>query len=193
MKRKLAFLAIFVVLGMAAFAQQTVQVVMPESVNLSGNEAAWLPGQIQDKLKSNLQEYLGLRTVVDSASEARVKQLQRESEDSGRDESEAIPAGNLSTAKFAVFTRIRKTGKGYTISVDYTDIEHGIQLATVSTSKEYKSAEALYEDTGAIDEITLALAERLNIAINPIQKQALKYGTADFSIDDQLALARQNE
>ncbi|MCH5290836.1 MAG: hypothetical protein J1D88_03630 [Treponema sp.] len=192
MKRKLAFLAIFVVLGMAAFAQQTVQVDMPKAENLPRDETVWLPGQIQDKLKSNLQEYLGWRTVVDSASEAIVKQLQRESEDAGRNESEAIPAGNLSTAKFAVLARIRKTGKGYTISVDYTDIEHGIQ-ETVTTSKEYKSAEALYENTGAIDEITLALAERLNIAINPIQKQALQYGTADFSIDDQLALARQNE
>ncbi|MCH5279795.1 MAG: hypothetical protein J1E60_08430 [Christensenellaceae bacterium] len=192
MKKKLAFLAIFVVLGVAAFAQQTVQVRMPESVNLPRDETVWLPGQIQDKLKSNLQEYLGLRTVADSASEAIVKQLQRESEDSGRDESEAIPAGKLRTAKFAVLARIRKTGKGYTISVDYTDIKTAEQLAT-ATSKEYKSAEALYENTGAIDEITLALADQLNIAINPIQKQALEHGTADFSIDDQLALARQNE
>ena len=175
-----------------AFAQQTVQVVMPEGVNLSGSEAMWLPGQIQDKIKSNLQEYLGMRTVVDSASESKLKQLQRESEGSGRDENTAIELGKISTAKFAVFTRIRRTGNGYTISADYTDLTTGVQRAT-ATSKEYKSAEELYGSTGAIDEVTLMLSEKLGIAINPVQKQALQYGTADFSIDDQLKLARQNE
>ena len=191
MKKVLTFLAILAI-GAAAQAQQTVQVVMPEDVNLPRTEATWLPGHVQDKIKSNLQEYLGLRTFVDSASEAKLKQLQRESEDAGRDTNAAIELGKISTAKFAVFARIRKTGRGYTISADYTDLTTGEQKATV-TSKEYNSAEELYENTGATDEITLILADRLNIVINPIQRQALQYGTADFSIDDQLALARQNE
>ena len=191
MKKTIAILSL-VILAVSAFAQQTVQVVMPEGVNLSGSEAVWLPGQIQDKIKSNLQEYLGLRTVVDSASEAKLKQLQREAEGNGRDENTAIELGKISTAKFAVSTRIRRTGNGYTISTDYTDMTTGVQQAT-ATSKEYKDAEELYGNTGAIDEITLILSEKLNIAINPVQKQALRYGTADFSIDDQLKLARQNE
>lgn len=50
-----------------------VQVVNQEVINLAGAEAAWLPGQIQDKLKSNLQEFLGMKTVVDSKSEAALK------------------------------------------------------------------------------------------------------------------------
>lgn len=192
MKKKLAFLTTLVILGAAAFAQQTVQVLMPETENLSGGETAWLPGQIQDRLKSNLQEYLGMSTVVDAASEAKVKQLQRESEDAGRDASTAIPAGKIRTAKFAVLARIRKTDKGYTISVDYyTDLATGENETVMS--KEYETIEELYERTGAIDEITLLLAERLNIAITPIQKRALQYGTADFSIDDQLRLAQQNK
>ena len=192
-KKKLAFLTtlVILILGAAAFAQQTVQVLMPETENLSGGETAWLPGQIQDRLKSNLQEYLGMSTVVDAASEAKVKQLQRESEDAGRDASTAIPAGNLITAKFAVLARIRKTDKGYTISVDYTDLTTGKSETVMS--KEYETIEELYEKTGAIDEITLKLATRLNIAITPIQRRALQYGTADFSIDDQLRLAQQNK
>ncbi|MBD5435131.1 MAG: hypothetical protein HDR36_01210 [Treponema sp.] len=195
MKKLKRLVTIFVALlatGLTAFAQETVQVVMPESVNLSGSEAMWLPGQIQDTIKSNLQEYLGMRTVVDSTSESMVKKLQRESESSARDENTAIEVGKISTAKFAVFTTIRKMGKGYTISVNYTDLTTGVQKATVA-SKEYKSTEELYGNTGAIDEITLALADRLHIAINPIQRRALQYGTADFSIDDQLTLAKQNE
>ena len=185
-------LAVIAAMAMAAsFAQQTVQVPMPETENLSGGETAWLPGEIQGRLKSNLQEYLGMSTVVDAAFEAKVKQLQRESESSGRDEKTAIELGKITTAKFAVFTTIRKTGKGYTISVDYTDLTTGKSKTVMS--KEYKTIEELYERTGAIDEITLILADRLNIVINPIQRQALQYGTADFSIDDQLTLVRQNE
>ena len=190
--RKTVFAVIAAMAMAAAFAQQTVQVLMPEGVNLTGSEAAWLPGQIQDKLKSNLQEYLGMNTVVDAKSEATLKQLQRESEGSGRDADTAIELGKISTAKFAVMTRIRRTGKGYTISADYTDLTTGVQKAT-ATSKEYTTSEELYASTGAIDEITLILAEKLHIAVNHVQKQALQYGTADFSIDDQLTLARQNE
>ena len=191
--KKLLTLLILLILNFAGFAQnKTVQVVMPECVNISGSVAIWLPGQVQDKLKSNLQEYLGMKTIVDSKSEATLKNLQRESENGGRDENTAIELGKISTAQFAVMTKIRKTGKGYTISTDYTDMTTGEQKAT-ATSKEYKTTDELYESTGAIDEITLILSEKLNIAINPIQKQALKMGTADFSIDDQLKLAKQNE
>ena len=50
MKNRIIFLAMLAV-GAAAFAQQTVQVVMPEAVNLSGGETTWLPGLIQDTLK----------------------------------------------------------------------------------------------------------------------------------------------
>lgn len=192
MKKKWLAALTAMVLAVVAFAQETVQVVMPECVNTSGSEKMWLPGQIQDTLKSNLQEYLGMRTVVDSASESMVKKLQRESESNARDENTAIDVGKITTAKFAVFTTIRRMDKGYTISVNYTDLTTGVQKATV-TSKEYKSTEELYGNTGAIDEITLALADRLQIAIDPIQRRALQYGTADFSIDEQLTLAKQNE
>ena len=176
----------------AAGSAQTVQVVQPEVVNINGSEAVWLPGQIQDGLKSNLQDYLGMRTLVDSRSETQLKKLQRDAENAGRDANTAIELGKISTAQFAIMSKIRKTGKGYTLTADYTNLTTGEQLAT-ATSKEYKTIEALYESTGAIDEITLIFAEKLHIALNPVQQQALRTGTADFSVDDQLALAKKNE
>ncbi len=169
-----------------------VQVVNQEVVNISGAESAWLPGQIQDKLKSNLQEYLGMKTVVDSKSETALKKLQAESESAARDESTAIELGKITTAKFAVFTKVRKTGSGYTISVDFTDLTTGEQMASCS-SKEYSKAEYLYGSTGAIDELTLALANKLNIKISDLNKNLLTSGSANFSVDAQLALAKQNE
>lgn len=169
-----------------------VQVIIQESINLAGSEAAWLPGQIQDKLKANFQEYLGMKTVVDSKSEAALKKLQAESESAAHDENTAIVLGKITTAKFAVFTKLRKTGTGYTISIDFTDLTTGEQMAS-TTSKEYSKAEYLYGSTGAVDELTLALANKLGIKISDLNKNLLASGSASFSLDDQLALAKQNE
>lgn len=177
---------------LANLTQLPVQVVNQEVINLAGAEAAWLPGQIQDKLKSNLQEFLGMKTVVDSKSEAALKKLQAESESDARDESTAIELGKITTAKFALFTKLRKTGSGYVISVDFTDLTTGEQMAS-ATSKEYSKAEYLYGSTGAIDELTLALGEKLGIQINDLNKNLLASGSSNFSVDDQLALAKQNE
>lgn len=169
-----------------------VQIVNLEVTNITGTEAAWLPGQVQDKLKSNLQDYLGMKTVVDSKSETALKKIQAESESEARDENTAIELGKITTAKFAVFTKLRKTGIGYTVSVDFTDLTTGEQMASV-TSKEYSNAEYLYGATGAVDELTLALANKLNLKISDISKNLLTSGSASFSVEEQLALVKQNE
>ena len=59
-------------------SKYSVQVVMPELENISGNEKNWLGGQIRDKFKSNLQEFLGMETFVDSKSEAALIKIQKE-------------------------------------------------------------------------------------------------------------------
>ena len=169
-----------------------VQVVNQEVINVEGTEASWLPGQVQDKLKSNLQDYLGMKTVVDSKSESALKKLQAESESSARDEKSAIEFGKITTAKFAFFVKVRKTGSGYTLSADFTDLTTGEQLASV-TSKEYTKAEYLYGSTGAADEITLSLANKLGIKLSDLNRNLLTSGSSGFTTDELLALAKQNE
>ena len=169
-----------------------VQVVNQEFVNLAPSETAWLPGQVQDKFKSNLQEYLGMKTVVDLTSEKELKKIQAQTQSIAYDESTSIEIGKITAAKFAVFVKIRKTGSGYTTSADFTDLTTGEQIASV-TSKEYSKPEYLYGSTGAVDELTLKIAEKLNIRLSDLNKNLLASGSASFSIDDQLALARQNE
>ena len=169
-----------------------VQVVNFETVNLNTSETSWLPLQIQDKLKSNLQTYLGMKTVVDSKSESALKKLQAASESAARDENTAIEVGKITTAKFALFTKVRKIGANYVVAVDFTDLTTGVQMASCM-SKEYSKPEYLYGSTGAVDEVTVALAEKLQIQINDLNKNLLANGTADFSVDQQLALAKQNE
>ena len=169
-----------------------VQVVNFETVNLNTSETSWLPLQIQDKLKSNLQTYLGMKTVVDSKSESALKKLQAASESVARDENTAIEVGKITTAKFALFTKVRKIGANYVVAVDFTDLTTGEQLASC-LSKEYSKPEYLYGSTGAVDEVTIALSEKLQIQINDLNKNLLTNGTADFSVDQQLELAKQNE
>ena len=174
------------------YTSKTVQVITQEVVNLSDSETVWLPGQIQDKLKANLQEHLGMKTVVNSKSEAALKKLQAESESDARDESTAIELGKITTAKYALFTKLRKTNSGYVISVDFTDLTTGEQMASV-TSKEYSSPEYLYGSTGAVDEITLALGDKLSLPISEITRNYLSAGSSNFSVEAQMALAKQNE
>lgn len=170
----------------------SVQVINYETTSLNISEKSWLPSQIQDKFKSNLQTYLGMKTVVDSKAESALKKLQAESENVGRDENTAIELGKIISAKFALFTKIRKVGANYVIAVDFTDLTTGEQMATCM-SKEYSKAEYLYGNTGAVDELTLALAEKLGIKVSDLNKNYLTSGSSSFSVDEQLALAKENE
>jgi len=178
--------------GAQKSSKYLVQVVTQEVVNLNTSESAWLPLQIQDKLKSNLQSYLGMKTVVDSKAESTLKKLQAASEEIGRDENAAIELGKITTAKYGLFTKVRKTGVNYAISVDFTDLTTGEQLASCM-SKEYSKAEYLYGNTGAVDELTLALAEQLGIQLSNLNKNYLTSGSTSFSVDEQLVLAKENE
>ena len=192
------FIVLSVLIISSLFAQShdvrdyPVQVVIPKAINLPGTESVWLPGQIQDKLKSNLQDYLGLQTVVDSDAEKKLRQLQLESEANSRDEKTAIELGKITTAQYGLFSNIRKTSSGYSLSVDYINLTTGIQIAS-TISKDYLRAENLYESTGAVDEITIYLANKLDINLSDLTYYLLTYGSADFSIDAQMELARQNE
>lgn len=169
-----------------------IQVVLPELENVTGSEKNWIAGQIQDKLKSNMQEYLSMKTLVDAKSEAAIVKAQKESESSARDEASAIELGKITTAKFALFSKIRKTGKGYIITADFTDLTTGEQMAS-ATSKEYSEVEYLYGSTGAVDELTIAIADKLQLPLSAINRSVLSSGSSGFSVDEQLALAKENE
>ncbi len=173
-------------------ATDTVQVIIPECINFYTSDAAWLPGQIQDKLKSNLQDYLNLRTVVDAISEEKLKELQSDSESNSRDDKTAIELGKITTAKFGLFPKIRNINPGYSLSVDYTDLTTGVQLASV-TSDTYFKIEELYSLNGAVDKVTLKLADKLGIRVSYLNRKYLETGSVEFSLDNQLAMARQNE
>lgn len=177
---------------LANLTKQPVQVILPETVNVSAGEASWLPGQVQDKIKENLQTYFGMRTTVDSEAERKVKKLQAESESAARDEKYAIEIGKITTAKFGLFSKVRKTGSGYSISLDFIDLTSGEVMASCS-SKEYSKSEYLYGSTGAVDELTIVLADKLGIKINELNMSLLTKGSGSLSFDEEQEIVKQNE
>lgn len=171
----------------------SVLVEIPETVNLGITEKEWLPGQIQDKLKSNLQDYLQMKIASDSRLEENVKKIQAESESYAHDENTAIELGKIVSAKYALFSTIRKTGSSYTLSANFTDLTTGEQKASATSQKEYLKPELLYASTGAVDEITVLLANKLDIQLSELNKELLTKGSENLSVDAQLALAKQND
>ena len=156
-----------------------VQVVNLEAAGVLATEAAWLPGQARDKLKSNLQEYLGMNAVVDAKSEPALKKVFAPVEGADPDKA-ADEFAKATDAKFALFAKVKRTAKGYSISADFMDLATGEKLASVS-SKDCVSAEDLYDYTGAVDEITLLLANKLELAVSDENKALLANGPVNFN------------
>ena len=195
--KKIASLILTTLLAISAFAQseyrgKTVLVDIPVTENITGSEKEWLPGQVQDSLKSNMQEYLEVSLVADSIVKKAVKQIQRESESAAYDENDMIEIGKFSSAKYAVFTTIRIAGTKYTVSLDFTDLTTAKVLASV-TSNSYSNVEDLFARTGAVDELTLALCKKLGVQVSATDEAVLTNAVNSFDITEQLEIARKNE
>ncbi|MDE5898914.1 MAG: hypothetical protein K2H09_06600 [Treponemataceae bacterium] len=194
MRAKRTFAAIFLAAaaGFAGFAQPkgNVVVLQTELQNISGN--AWLPNHLQSLIEENVQKYTDFSTVVDEAAERKVKEQQRRSESTAHSESDIIEIGKLVNAQYALFSSARKVGSAYTLSIDFTDLTTGVHKAT-KTSRQYGSLEELYARPGAVDEVTLALCERLGIALSAAERYVLEHGEADLSVSQQLELEKKEQ
>lgn len=193
--KKLIMICFSLLLATATFAQiskTSCLVPLPETKNMTAAECSWLPGLIQSKLEANFQDYLGFQIVADSSSEVKIKKLQAQSESDSRNQDDAIEIGKITSAKFALFSQIVKSNKGYSLISSYQDLTTGQKLASV-VSKEYSLIDSLYGDTGAVDDITLKLADKLGIEISKLNKTRLLEGSLTFSIDENIQLSKQNQ
>ena len=168
-----------------------VQVVSLDATGLLVTEAAWLPGQVRGQLKFNLQEYLGMNNAsVDAESEPELKKVFAQAEGAASDKI-ASEFAKVTDAKFALFEKVKKTAKGYSISADFVDLTTGEKLASV-TSKEYVYPEGLFDYAGAADEITLLLADKLEREVSDVNKNLLANGPANFKKDKKGAVTAAN-
>ena len=193
MKKKI-FALLLICFSFVLVAQEKiyrVQILTPDLENISEKDSTWLSGQIQDKLKENLQDYAKFITVVDDSNEKVLKDLQKKSESSSFDEKTIIEAGYISSAAYAVFTTVRKASSVYTIGLNFMDLKTGLHETVTSSGK--KSLEDLFDVPGcALDEVTEKLCEKLKISLTSAQKYVLMHGRAELSVNDQILMAKQD-
>ena len=185
----LAIISLFIVT--ALFSQEKIKsmVVISKSENLNAGESAWLPNSVRDKLESNFQTYTNYQMI--SSNEKLIKDLQRKSETSGFDEDTAIKVGKLTSASHAMILRIVKSEQSYSVTAEVANLTTGKVIAKKMISGK-SQAEQLFSEAGcAADEITIDLCEQLSVPLSNTQKYILKFGNANFSDTEKLAMFNQ--
>lgn len=129
-------------------------IVNLEPENLPGTEAEWIPICVRDNLRLNLRECLRMSLITDTEVEAMFKNGKAQDK-----------------AEYALFTKIKKTGGGYSINAEFKGSD-GTVNANVS-SDEYPSAEDFFAPGGAADKISLAIADSLNIPVEEFLRNIL--------------------
>lgn len=190
-KRTFAIISLSVALCLAGFSQTNGSVVVLQT-ELTNIQDAWLSNHLQNLIEENLQKYTDFTTVVDEAAERKVKEQQRRSESTAHSESDIIEIGKLVNAKFALFSYVRELRNTYTLTIHFTDLTTGVQHASI-TSQPHGKLEELYAHPGAVDEVTLALCERLGIILSTAQKYVLQHGEAELTVNQQIELERKEQ
>lgn len=196
MYKKLIALCILLLGGSVLFAQtipltSKLTVINKGNENLSASEKEWLPGAVCDKVSENFLTYTGYSLV--SSDTSTIRKVQKASESAEFSESDVIEIGKISVAKYAIFVTLRKSGSGYSVSAEVTDLTTGEKKAT-ATSSVKKTDEALYSNSGcAANEITVKLCDQLGIPLSQNQRTALLNGDSDVSVENQTQLAIEEE
>lgn len=190
-KRTFTIIFLSVAFCLAGFSQTSGSVVVLQT-ELTNIQDTWLSNHLQNLIEENLQKYTDFTTVVDEAAERKVKEQQRRSESTAHSENDIIEIGQLVNAKYALFSYARELGNAYTLTIHFTDLTTGVQRAT-AISRQYNKLEELYAHPGAVDEVTLALCERLGIVLTSAQKFVLQHGEAELTVNDQIELERKEQ
>lgn len=184
---------LFISIGFAEnYIGETILVDIPKNENLDQKEEKWLPGYIQDKLKTNIQDYLGFTLIADETLRNQIKNDQKKFESEEFSEFDQIELGKLSTAKYACYSKVIKAGSTYSITCNLTDLITG-KIKTSVNSSEYKNYEDLYSKKGAVDEVTLKLCKNLGITLSVGQEAELSNTSGRLDISKQKEIQKQNE
>ena len=129
-------------------------IVNLEPENLPGTEAEWIPICVRDNLRLNLRECLRMSLITNTEAESMFKNGKAQDK-----------------AEYALFTKVKKTSGGYSINAEFKGSD-GTVKANVS-SDEYPSAEDLFAPGGAVDKLSLSLADSLNIPVEDFLRDIL--------------------
>ena len=138
----------------ADFRNAVFVIVNLEPENLPGTEAEWIPICVRDNLRLNLRECLRMSLITNTEAESMFKNGKAQDK-----------------AEYALFTKVKKTSGGYSINAEFKGSD-GTVKANVS-SDEYPSAEDLFAPGGAVDKLSLSLADSLNIPVEDFMRDIL--------------------
>ncbi|MGP1587007.1 MAG: hypothetical protein ACTTHG_01540 [Treponemataceae bacterium] len=197
MKQKyFAFTFIFILLfSYSVFAKNLANasvVIIPVSENLSQNETLWLGNSVKDSLEGYIQSYTDFR-IVDSSNEEVVSKLQKKFEGASYSSNDAIDAGNFTVAKYVLISTVRKTGSSYNLTLRFTDLTTGQNLATCPASPRYTTDELFNVTGSAVAQAVVLLCEQLNIPLTSSQKYTLMHGQANLSYEEALSLSKKEQ
>ena len=144
-----------------AYSQELLEITLPLSQNLE--EEDWLLFQIRDVFSEKVRELTSYVPTSSADIEKQIIALQKKSENASFDESSAIEMGKLVSAKYALFSAVRKAKEEYFLSATIADLTTGKTLAN-ATSSAKSSATALFSgEKSAIDEIMSKICSQLGI------------------------------
>ena len=121
---------------------------------MPGTEAEWIPICVRDNLRLNLREFLGMSLITDTETESMLKNGKAQDK-----------------AEYALFTKVKKTSGGYSVNAEFKGNDGTVK--TNVSSDEYPSAGDLLAPGGAVDKISLSLADALNIPLYDFMRDIL--------------------
>lgn len=198
MKNRICVIYLFIVTVVSVFAQtdtvmqnnSRITILKPNSENISSSESSWLIGAVQDKIEADFNSYTNM-VLVNTTSEEKIKELQKKFEGGSYSSKDALTVGELTTARYGLFSTIRKTVEKYTLSEKIIDLEKGTTVFT-AISEGSQNIDDLYTNAGcAVDLMTLKMCETLGFPLTAEQKYILQNGDKDISAEDQVRLAQE--
>lgn len=183
--KKIVFLILSFFCIAFLYSQENVKnvIVMANQENLDGGEKVWLPNSVKDKFESNLQTYTSYSLV--SSNESQIKELQKKFESAAFGEDSAIEIGKLTSASHGVFLTVRKVGLKYTITVEFTNLSSGKNIAKF-VSDGITNKDVLSDGKGcSVDLLIIKFCDKLGITLTGSQRLTLE--GKDFSDGEALA------
>ena len=159
----------------------TVHIVSYGFNDLSANESNWLNLKVGTRLSANFKDYLGLNCTVFENDEYLRGFLSLREKD-GYYNLAASDLGKFTGARYGACVKYEKTNAGYKMVIDFIDLLTG-WVAFSCTSKEYVLSEYLYSVAGAVDEVSVMLADRLGISISDASRNGLANGFENLPED----------
>lgn len=178
------------VLSTAAFSISTNKVLLvcaPQLQSFDGLVNSWISVLTKYHLKNDISTYIGF-PLADDTNDVLIDAYYRRSNSMGTKDEALSAIKKLTSADIALFSVVRKTNRGFTVSADLVDMKELQVLASVSSNSKSKSEADIFSGKySCVDDLTMQLCKVLDIHISELATLVLKNGTSSLSNEDRVA------